>query len=122
MRSPRRSASRFRRRDVPNACTCTGAGAPRPAALTAVARPSSRWNVAPQGDKVTYSITVQNKGPGTATGVVVGDTWSKPQTTFDAALSSSQCQGLGSQQAVCTLGTLTPGTIAFLRIVLDVNS
>ena len=83
---------------------------------------SSAKNVAPQGDKVTYSITVQNKGPGTATGVVVGDTWSKPQTTFDAALSSSQCQGLGSQQAVCTLGTLTPGTIAFLRIVLDVNS
>jgi len=83
---------------------------------------SSARNVAPQGDKVTYSITVQNKGPGTATGVLVGDTWSKPQTTFNAALSSSQCQGLGSQQAVCKLGTLTPGTVAFLKIVLDVNS
>jgi uncharacterized repeat protein (TIGR01451 family) len=82
---------------------------------------SSPKNVAPQGDRVTYSITVQNKGPGTATGVVVGDTWSKPQTTFNAALSSPECQG-GGQQAICKLGTLDSGTITFLTIVLDVNS
>jgi len=82
---------------------------------------SSPKNVAPQGDQVTYSITVQNKGPGTATGVVVGNTWSKPQTTFDAARSSPECQGAG-QQAICKLGTLDSGTIAFLTIVLDVDS
>ena len=82
---------------------------------------SSPRNVAPQGDRVTYSIMVQNKGPGTATGVVVGDTWSKQETTFDAALSSPECQGAG-QQAICRLGTLDSGTIAFLTIVLDVDS
>ena len=82
---------------------------------------SSPKNVAPQGDRVTYSIMVQNKGPGTATGVLVGNTWSKQATTFDAALSSPECQGAG-QQAICKLGTLDSGTIAFLTIVLDVNS
>lgn len=83
---------------------------------------SSPRNVAPQGDRVVYSIEVQNMGPGTATGVVLGDSWSKPDTIFDAARSSPQCSGLGPQQAKCELGTLTPGTIAFLTIVLDVNS
>jgi hypothetical protein len=53
--------------------------------------------------------------------VVVGDSWSKPETTFDAALSSPECQGAG-QQAICKLGTLDSGVITFLNIVLDVNS
>jgi uncharacterized repeat protein (TIGR01451 family) len=82
---------------------------------------SSPKHVAPQGDRVTYSIMVQNQGPGTATGVVVGDSWSKRETTFNAVLSSPECQGAG-QQAICKLGTLDSGTTAFLTIVLNVNS
>ena len=54
--------------------------------------------------------------------MTLGNSWSKPQTTFDAARSSPECQASGSQQATCKLGTLSSGTIAFLTIVLDVNS
>jgi uncharacterized repeat protein (TIGR01451 family) len=83
---------------------------------------SSPKNVAPEGSRVTYSIAVENRGPGTATKVVLGDSWSKPQTIFDGARSDSRCLGAGPQQAICNLGNLDAGTTEFLDIVLDVSS
>src|SRR5207245_4269978 len=79
---------------------------------------SSPKSVPPQASQVTYVLTVENAGPGTATDVVVNDSWSKPQTSFNSASSSPLCQS-SVQQAVCHLGTLTAGTIVPLTIVLD---
>ncbi|MBI5756212.1 MAG: SBBP repeat-containing protein, partial [Nitrospirae bacterium] len=70
------------------------------------------------GDNVTYTITVTNNGPSTATGVTVTDTLDS--LTYVSALPS---QGIcsGTTTVTCNLDTLAYGSIATITIVAGTN-
>jgi uncharacterized repeat protein (TIGR01451 family) len=68
------------------------------------------------GDDVTFTITVANNGPSTASGVSLGDTFSNG--TFVSANSTlGSCTGSGP--VTCTIGTLTAGGQAVITLVLN---
>ncbi len=71
------------------------------------------------GQNVTYTLTVRNHGPASATGVVARD-WLPEKTTF---VSSSASQGScsGTRPVVCSIGTLAPGATATVTVVAGVN-
>ncbi|MBI1741721.1 DUF11 domain-containing protein [Candidatus Acetothermia bacterium] len=73
------------------------------------------------GNNVTYTVTVTNNGPGTATGVTATDTL-PPGVTF---VSATPSQGSCSQAAgvvTCNLGTLTNGSSATITIVITTSA
>jgi uncharacterized repeat protein (TIGR01451 family) len=68
------------------------------------------------GSNVTYTITVTNQGPSSATGVIVNDTLPALVTV----LSTNTTQGtisISNRTVICTLGTLTNGASATITIV-----
>ena len=65
--------------------------------------------------QLTYTITVRNNGPGTATGVQVVDSLPSGATVFGPA-SSSQGECGGITTVVCDLGTLAAGAQATVTI------
>jgi uncharacterized repeat protein (TIGR01451 family) len=68
------------------------------------------------GDDVTFTITVANNGPSTATGVSLGNTFTNG--TFVSATSTiGSCTGSGP--VTCTIGTLTSGQQAVVTLVLN---
>jgi uncharacterized repeat protein (TIGR01451 family) len=68
------------------------------------------------GDDVTFTITVTNNGPATATGVSLGDTFSNG--TFVSANSTlGSCSGSGP--VTCTIGTIAAGGQAVITLVLN---
>lgn len=73
------------------------------------------------GTAFTYNITVTNKGPSVATGVVVNDVL-PDGLDFDAASSSSECLASG-QDVTCVLGGgLSVGGQATIAIVVTVDT
>ncbi len=68
------------------------------------------------GNNVTYTVTVVNNGPDTATNVLVTDTL-PPTATF---VSSSASQGTcsGTSTVTCNLGTINSGASATIQIVV----
>jgi uncharacterized repeat protein (TIGR01451 family) len=68
------------------------------------------------GSNVTYTITVTNQGPSTATGVMVND----PLPTLVTVLSTNTTQGtisISNHNLICVLGELTNGAGATITIV-----
>lgn len=69
------------------------------------------------GQLLTYMVTVDNNGPGAATGVVVTDTLPS-EVSFSSA--SAGCNNAGA--IVCSLGTIPAGSNKSIEIVVTVNS
>jgi uncharacterized repeat protein (TIGR01451 family) len=67
------------------------------------------------GDRVTYSIVVTNKGPGTATGVTMTDPM--PALLDFVSVSTSQGTCTGGAVISCNLGTLAAGASATITVV-----
>jgi uncharacterized repeat protein (TIGR01451 family) len=71
-----------------------------------------------EGGEVTYTLTVWNMGPDTATGVTLTDT-RPPRTTF---VSANPSQGTCSESGgtvTCTIGTMDIGTFVTVTIVIN---
>jgi uncharacterized repeat protein (TIGR01451 family) len=63
------------------------------------------------GGTLTYTITVENLGPETATGVSVTDTLPKGVDLVSANASVGSCAQRAARKVVCDLGTVGPGPI-----------
>jgi uncharacterized repeat protein (TIGR01451 family) len=79
------------------------------------------------GQKETYTITVTNNGPSTATGVVAQDAWSAASGIKGgiAFKSVSTSQGTCTQSGAgisCDLGSLANGASATITLVLQPRS
>lgn len=70
------------------------------------------------GNNVTYTITVTNNGPGSATGVTVTDTLNS-LTYVSALTSQGTCSG--TTTVICTIGTLTNGASATITLIAGTN-
>jgi uncharacterized repeat protein (TIGR01451 family) len=67
------------------------------------------------GDKVTYTVTVANKGPEIATNVVLTDLLPATATLISAVPSTGSCSGTAT--ITCALGSLANGASATVVIV-----
>jgi uncharacterized repeat protein (TIGR01451 family) len=70
------------------------------------------------GTDLTYSLTITNHGPSTATNVTVSDPV-PAQTSF---VSATPSQGTCDATVSCSLGTLASGASATITIVVHVNA
>jgi uncharacterized repeat protein (TIGR01451 family) len=68
------------------------------------------------GSNLTYTITVKNNGPSTATGVTMTDPLPATVTFVSATPSQSNCTGTAT--VTCNLGSLTNGASATVTIVV----
>lgn len=71
------------------------------------------------GTAFTYTITVTNNGPSTATGVMVGDNLSSV-LSFDPATSDPGCDAVGNSVS-CALGDMPNGAVAVRTIGVTVD-
>lgn len=98
-----------------NSATATTTITPSTADL-AISKTSGSGVVTP-GTNVTYTITVTNGGPATATGVSVVDTLPAGVTFVSATPSQGTCSGTGP--VTCSLGSLTNGATATISLVVQ---
>jgi uncharacterized repeat protein (TIGR01451 family) len=68
------------------------------------------------GNSLTYTITVTNNGPGTATGVTMNDSLPGGVSVVSVTPSQGSCDGTSTIS--CTLGTLANGAAAMVTIVV----
>jgi uncharacterized repeat protein (TIGR01451 family) len=86
-------------------------GAPADISVTKTVSPTS---ITPPGD-LTYTVTVNNAGPNTATGVTVTDTLPAQLSFVSAVASQGVCTGVST--ITCSLGSITMGGSATVTIV-----
>jgi uncharacterized repeat protein (TIGR01451 family) len=72
------------------------------------------------GDTLTYSVTAKNRGPRTASGVVVTDTLPGGQEFISATTSQGNCTG--SNPVICTIGSVGPGAEVRLSVIIEAES
>ena len=70
------------------------------------------------GGQIPFVIRVTNNGPDTATGVVVTDDLPNGLTLVSATPSQGSCNALDPM--TCALGSLTPGQVVTITIVMNV--
>lgn len=71
------------------------------------------------GATITYTLTVRNNGPSTATGVAVSDPLPAATTFLSATPSQGSC---GSPAVTCNLGSLASGSTATVTVKVTANS
>ena len=73
------------------------------------------------GPDLTYTITVENNGPATATGVTVTDTLPAEVSFLSATSSAGQCDAMPDTAGVlaCGLGDLASGSNATVTLVVE---
>ena len=73
------------------------------------------------GPDLTYTITVENNGPDTATGVTVTDTLPAEVSFVSATASAGQCDAMPDMSGVlaCGLGDLLNGSNATVTLVVE---
>ncbi|MBK6405965.1 MAG: DUF11 domain-containing protein [Holophagales bacterium] len=101
-----------------NYSTGIGAGPFSPSATTAdlqVTKTASAASIQP-GDYVTFTITVTNNGPSTATGVTVTDPIPTSLTYVSATPSAGSCS-YSAPTVTCSLGSLANGASATITLV-----
>lgn len=73
------------------------------------------------GNNVTYTLTITNNGPDTATGVTLADTLPSSGATFVSATpSQGNCYGTGPVN--CSLGDIANGANATVSVVLQTTA
>lgn len=77
-------------------------------------------NIVAAGDEVTYTITVANNGPNTASGVGLSDPL--PSTASFVSVSPSQGSCAGTSTVVCQLGTVAKGGSATVTLVARLST
>ncbi len=108
----------FSRDSCGNYSTGAAAGPFTPSATTAdvrVTKTASAPSILP-GDNVTFTITVTNNGPSTATGVTVTDPIPTDLTYVSATPSTGSCS-YTAPTVTCSLGSLTNGASATISLV-----
>jgi len=75
----------------------------------------------PAGSNLVFSVTLTNKGPNNATGVMLQDTL-PPGTALVSATATKGVCGLKENVLVCTLGTMGPGESAAVELVLRTST
>jgi uncharacterized repeat protein (TIGR01451 family) len=91
-------------------------GAPAAAAANAdLAVSASAPGVIAIGDEVTASATVRNRGPATATAVVLRDSLSGPLAFVSATTTKGSC-ALAGAVVTCTVGSLRRGATAQIDV------
>ena len=90
---------------------------PSPLAMTVSAAPSP---VGQAGD-ITYTVSVTNSAPITATHVMVDQTWGGA-TRFQSIQSSPKCASAGLNEVLCDIGDVAAQSTTTLNIVLHVDS
>jgi uncharacterized repeat protein (TIGR01451 family) len=68
------------------------------------------------GDVLTYTLTIANAGPLTATGVTVTDSLPATVVLLTAAASQGSCSG--TTTVVCSLGSLAPSASATVTLTV----
>lgn len=71
------------------------------------------------GNNLTYTITATNKGPSSATGVVVTDTLPVGVTLSSSSTTQGSCSG--TSVVTCNAGSLAKGTSVTITIVVKVT-
>jgi uncharacterized repeat protein (TIGR01451 family) len=101
-----------------NSSTATAPVTPAPVDLSITKVAES--NTVLIGENFSYTITVSNAGPGTATNTIVTDTIPANTTLVSATPSQGSCSG--NPAVTCNLGTLTAGANATITLVVTAPS
>ncbi|WP_269661337.1 calcium-binding protein [Streptomyces cinnabarinus] len=92
-----------------------GGGTPQPSGADLAVTKSGPGTVS-IGDRATYTVTVTNNGPATATGVSLTDTFTGPARTV---ISATTTQGTCTTAVTCTLGSLAAGAQVVVTVVAE---
>jgi uncharacterized repeat protein (TIGR01451 family) len=105
----------------PHTVTLTGTGV-TPSADLAVSISASP-NPVKTGQKVTYTITIYNAGPSTATSILVNDSLSSQSTFVSATINQGSCvtpKAGASGVVSCSFASLASGASQPIQIVVTV--
>ena len=90
---------------------------PAPTADLGIAKSTNPGTLRLGSGNITYTLSITNHGPSTATGVVVADQL-PPTVTFVSATSSQGTCSQASGVVTCPVGTMTSGATVTITIVV----